>query len=152
MTKVALIVRLLFLFATMATTAIAAPARIPESDIIARVKQHRAGATGELVKGEEDKRKIILSWNRIAGAEAYEVCHECDIDDDTGSRDGELGTVTPIPITQTCGDRPCMVFPGAPLGYNRFNVRVQVGGEWSAWSKHRNYFVEEIGVVEHEEL
>ena len=134
------------------STTMAAPSRISESDITARVKQHRAGPTGELVEGEEDKRKIILSWDHIRGAEAYEVCHECDIDDETGTRSTQFGTVTPIPTTQTCGDRPCMVFPGAPLGYNRFNVRVQVGGEWSAWSKHRNYFVEELGFVDHEEL
>ena len=130
----------------------------PDFPLTARVKPHRAGATGELVKGEEDLRKIILQWDKVPLAEGYEICRNCmNIDDETGeetadNEDGKLLTVGLGPEF-TCGNRPCLVMPGAPLGYNRFNLRVKVHGEWSPWSEHRNYNVGDVfGTIEHEEL
>jgi hypothetical protein len=143
-----------------------APER-PQFDLQARVKQHRRGAEGSLVPGEENLRKIILSWDRVENAEAYEVCHDCHdiINDDTGiissktttpllvDKDG-IVKVFPLAVGRAfeCGMRPCLVLPGAPIGYNRFHIRVKVGSEWSAWSKHRNFLVAEPGAVEHQEL
>jgi hypothetical protein len=159
MHKNTMMLSLLILGAILFTCSVvvAAPDR-PQFDLKARVKQHRRGAEGNLVHGEENFRKIILAWDRVSDAEAYEVCHDCDIDDGTGTRDSTMGDdkgeVFPRAVGRNfeCGDRPCLVMPGAPLGYNRFNIRVKVGSEWSAWSKHRNFFVAEPGHVEHEEL
>ena len=105
--------------------------------------------------GQEHLRKIILQWEKVQEAAAYEVCHNCEIEDLTGLRSEDcIGDVLDIPIGRagTCGHGPCMVMPAAPIGYNKFHLRVKVGGEWSLWSRHRNFNVQEPGRVEHEEL
>ena len=133
------------------------PAR-PEFDDKARVKQHRAGAQGELVPGEEDLRKIILQWDHIAGAQEYQVCHECSqslLEEDTDAttnKNEEDGKIHNVSVGHECGGKPCFILPGAPLGYNAFHLRVKVGDEWSEWSSPRNFFVKEPGTVSHEEL
>jgi hypothetical protein len=124
------------------------------SKITARVKQHRH-FTGDLVEGEEELRKLILQWDKVLGAEQYEICHNClQISDDSGEGDISDGKLLPIGVGRDheCGGNPCMVMPNISLGYNRFNIRVQSGGEWSPWSVHRNYNVDEAGRVKHEEL
>mmetsp|Transcript_13461 Transcript_13461/g.37159 ORF Transcript_13461/g.37159 Transcript_13461/m.37159 type:complete len:153 (-) Transcript_13461:115-573(-) len=140
------------LSAVATTTAADIPQR-PEFDLTARVKNHRRGAEGKMVEGEEDLRKIILQWDRVADAEEYEVCHQCTVDDATGILD-TMGEIRHVPIGRSgeCGNRPCLVMPGAPTGYNRFNLRVRVDDAWSAWSVHRNFNVLEPGTIEHEEL
>lgn len=129
----------------------------PKFDLRARVKQHRAGAMGNLVPGEEELRKIILSWDHYPNVAGYEVCHNCIIDEDTGERNtNEEGTIIEIAIDDggQCGGKPCLVLSGAPIGYNVFHLRYLTHreGEWSAWSKHRNFHVQEVGYVDHEEL
>lgn len=123
----------------------------------ARVKLHRIKTTGEVVEGEETKRKILLKWRSYPNAEKYELCHNCDnIDEETGESIGAIPEDSVIPIGVgrkfECGGDPCLVYPDAPLGYNKFHLRVLIGDEWSKWSKHRNYKVDEPGNVEHEEL
>mmetsp|Transcript_23005 Transcript_23005/g.33953 ORF Transcript_23005/g.33953 Transcript_23005/m.33953 type:complete len:170 (-) Transcript_23005:64-573(-) len=129
----------------------------PEFNIYqARAKQHRRGAEGKLVEGEEHLRKIILGWYRIDGAEAYEICHQCvgRIDENTGVEiDDSIGTIRRGGEITTCGGQPCTVLPAAPIGYNRFHLRYQTkDGDWSSWSKVKNYKVEDVGHLEHEEL
>ena len=131
--------------------------RPDSSSITGRVKPHRAGATGELVDGEEHLRKIIVQWSPVPGAVEYEICHGCtNIDDETGEETGDVsGKVISVGIGEqfTCGNRPCLVMPGAPLGYNLFHLRVKVGDEWSLWSEHRNFNIgDTFGTIEHEEL
>ena len=77
--------------ATLLATAAGAPA-YPELDAAARVKQHRAGAAGALVAGEEEQRKLIISWKRFEAATGYEVCHGCDVDAN-GVRTSAFGEV-----------------------------------------------------------
>lgn len=134
------------------TTFTFAFAERPQLDEKARIKQHRSGARGELVEGEEDLRKIILSWPQ-QGDNEYEVCHNCNIDEDSGERrSASTGVIIPIPLGQECGSRPCMVMPGAPLGMNTFHLRVREDNEWSAWSKGRNFNIVDPGTIYHEEL
>mmetsp|Transcript_41453 Transcript_41453/g.49731 ORF Transcript_41453/g.49731 Transcript_41453/m.49731 type:complete len:150 (-) Transcript_41453:412-861(-) len=117
---------------------------IPDLARTARVKQHRAGAEGNLVIGEENLRKIIISWNEIRGA-SYEVCHMCSLGED-GVHDPSVGTLIPAP--DTCGGKPCSVFPGAFIGLNSFRVRASTGGEWGAWSDERRFEVgDEYGQI-----
>ena len=48
----------------------------PEINNSARVKQHRSGPNGDLVSGEEELRKIIITWKAVPNAAKYEVCHQ----------------------------------------------------------------------------
>jgi hypothetical protein len=146
----------------------------PELHLTARIKQHRQGASGDLVEGEEELRKIILNWDPILNAKAYEICHLCSsiIDSHSGKRrqdDGEEedggdgGTVISIPVGRhgECGGMPCLVVPGVPLGWNTFHLRVQLTSNdteddddddrWSLWSPVRNFHVhpEVLGSVDH---
>ena len=140
----------LLLLLLVANPCAAIPER-PKMDQRARVKQHRFGASGDLVAGEEELRKIIVYWEKTSGALGYELCHNCRVDDATGVRlDDDEGDVRPIPLDMTCAGNMCGVFPGAPLGKNRFNVRVQTSTGWSLWSEHVNFFVDEPGHAEHE--
>jgi hypothetical protein len=143
----------------------------PELHLTARIKQHRQGATGDLVEGEEALRKIILNWDPIVNAKAYEICHQCaaSINSHTGERQQEEdedvdsldGTVISVPVGRDgeCGGLPCLVVPGTPLGWNTFHLRVQfmVSDDkkttttttteeekedgWSLWSRVRNFHV-----------
>ena len=89
-----------------------------------RVKQHRAGAEGNLVPGEEEFIKIILGWEFMETATAYEVCENCDIDSATGVRATTCGgTVEWVDKDNTCGGQPCWVRKQCPVGINTFAVR-----------------------------
>ncbi|KAL3928526.1 MAG: hypothetical protein SGBAC_012616 [Bacillariaceae sp.] len=129
----------------------------PKFEPNARVKLHRVKTTGEVIEGEETKRKILLKWGKYHNAEQYELCHNCDnIDDVTGEANGLIEEEKVISLgvgrQYECGGDACLVWPDAPLGYNKFHLRVLVGDEWSKWSKHRNYHVNEPGTLIHEEL
>ena len=138
---------LLLLFVTNSYAAI--PDR-PVIDPQARVKQHRFGANGDLVEGEEELRKIIVYWPRTPGALGYEICHNCNVDDAKGVRlDDEKDKIKTVGPTDTCGGEMCGVYPGAPLGKNTFNVRVQTSEGWSLWSKRANFVVDEPGHAQH---
>ena len=59
-----------------------------------RVKQHRAGAKGDLVDGEEHLTKTIMGWAHFHEADSYEICMDCIIDDASGIRTkDDKGTV-----------------------------------------------------------
>ncbi|CAJ1963179.1 unnamed protein product [Cylindrotheca closterium] len=129
----------------------------PRFEPSARVKLHLVKTTGEVMVGHEDKRKILLKWGRYHNAEQYELCHNCDnIDEVTGEVDGDIDEEKIISIGTgrqfECGGDPCLVYPDAPLGYNKFHLRVLIGDKWSKWSKHKNYHVDEPGALEHREL
>ena len=65
-------------FVSFATAIVAVSAALPAAPIIdtrARVKQHRSGARGDLVKGEEEMHKILVFWPENPRAEVYEMCH-----------------------------------------------------------------------------
>lgn len=142
-----------------AEAAVAATADRPNFTATARVKQH-FHHTGELVDGEEHLLKIIVKWNSIPEAEAYELCHNCHfIVEETGEEKGgrnwnEDGSIIPIPIDGkfTCGRQPCYVMPAAPKGNNKFHLRVKKNGEFSLWSNYQNFNVQEVGNFGHEEL
>jgi len=143
--------------ALICSTLVGAAIERPRFEPNARVKLHRVKTTGEVVEGQEEKRKIVLKWAGYSGAEKYELCHNCDnIDDESGESTGAIpeGSIIPIGIGRKfeCGGDPCLVYPDAPLGYNKFHLRVLIGDEWSKWSKHRNYDVDEPGDLFHEEL
>merc|ERR1719158_1325074 len=97
----------------------------------ARVKQHMFGANADLVKGEEEMLKIIVYWTIMDGAQLYEVCHNCNINDETGVRDGETGGVHEVEEDEQCMDDMCFVQKNAPKGKNRYNVRVKTRKGWS---------------------
>lgn len=148
--------RLAFLSATLIGAAVGSVDR-PRFEPNARVKLHRVKTTGEVIEGEETKRKILLKWGKYPNAEKYELCHNCHtIDDVTGEADGDIEEANVISIGVgrqfECGGEPCLVWPDAPLGYNKFHLRVLSGDKWSKWSNHRNYHVSEPGTLEHEEL
>jgi len=140
-------------------------ADVPRSSLSlsARVKEHRKGAEGKLVHGEEELRKVILSWTPVKGAVSYQICHQCQdyIDKDTGKlKDGvdesdladKLHKVGLGP-EHTCGGEPCLVLPNSPLGWNHYHLRVRLERLWSVWSKQHNFKVStELGYVDHEEL
>lgn len=145
-----MIIKTITLLATVATSLVSAT-HPPIVGLGARVKQHRAGAQGDLVSGEEDLLKIIINWEAVDGAEKYEVCHNCVINDATGKREGDdSGTLYKVAADFTCGGRPCHVLTAAPRGKNRYNVRVSTEGYWSKYSEHRNFNVAEAGNVQHE--
>lgn len=124
---------------------------VPLVDRTARVKEHRFGANGDLVAGEEEMRKIIIQWNQIEGALAYQVCHNCRKTTEDGVLEpGEIQTVSP---TQIRAGQPAFVKPGAPLGRNTFHVRASVEeGKWGPWSEERVFHVQDPGNAYHEEL
>uniref|UniRef100_A0A6U4HP11 Lipoprotein n=1 Tax=Minutocellus polymorphus TaxID=265543 RepID=A0A6U4HP11_9STRA len=134
------------------------PSRPEFSIYQARVKQHRQGARGDLVEGEEELRKIILGWHAIPSAAGYELCHQCvgRIEEATGVEmgDAEIGTVHATTLQDTCGGEPCLVMPGAPIGYNTFHLRYKTAdnGIWSPWSEMKRYDVQDVGHLQHEEL
>lgn len=136
-----------------------AVAALPDPPIVedeARVKQHRSGAQGDLVAGEEHLLKAIIYWNPVRGAKIYEVCLGCSIQD--GERlSEEQGRIETSEPGDTCGGRQCLVMPGTPRGINSYNVRVQTDEGWSKWSEHANFLVDDstIGMaphIPHEEL
>merc|ERR1712195_212296 len=111
-----------------ASVVIGVNAGLPDAPVMAdsaRVKQHRAGAQGDLVAGEEEMRKIIVYWNQNSRAKKYEACHGCRVVDATGVREGDSGRVIEVDIDETCNDNMCLVVKNAKKGKNRFNVRVQ---------------------------
>jgi len=124
----------------------------PKLDARARVKEHRKGAEGNLVPGEEDLRKIIVSWDHVSEAEDYEVCHNCHITTNDEGGTSVFGLIHDIPKGMECGGRPCFVLPGAPLGLNTFHLRVKVkdDDEVSDWSEEVKFFVEDPGHVHHD--
>eukprot|EP00546_Thalassionema_frauenfeldii_P001971 CAMPEP_0178934440 /NCGR_PEP_ID=MMETSP0786-20121207/23863_1 /TAXON_ID=186022 /ORGANISM="Thalassionema frauenfeldii, Strain CCMP 1798" /LENGTH=170 /DNA_ID=CAMNT_0020612221 /DNA_START=66 /DNA_END=578 /DNA_ORIENTATION=+ len=123
----------------------------------ARVKRHFVkGSNGDLVEGEEHLRKVILIWHDVTDAKLYEICHQCRgaVDESTGIMvDPSIGRTLKDDYIKTCGGKPCIVMPAAPLGYNRFHMRYQNNtGDWSPWSRFKNFNVQEPGHMEHEEL
>lgn len=127
----------------------------PNFTASARVKQH-FHRTGDLIAGEEHLLKVIVRWNPMSAAEAYELCHNCNhILEETGEENGDVdGKIYPIAVggANMCGGQACHVMPGAPKGNNKFHLRVKMDGEWSAWSNYQNFNVQEPGVFDHEEL
>ena len=125
--------------------------------ITARTKQHVYGKDGAVREGEEDKRAIILHWDKIPGADRYEICHNCcNIDDATGKGNTNVGEVHYVGVDMDKYEyegNPYHVIRNAPLGYNKFHLRVFLDGKWSLWSDYRNFLVDdEVGHVEHREL
>ena len=122
---------------------------MPLVDMSARVKQHRSGASGDLVEGEEELRKIIIQWDSIPGAMSYEVCHNCEVVE--GSP--QPGEIHAVDLDMIRSGRPVFIKPGAPLGKNTFHVRAKLdGGTDGPWSKERVFNVNEPGNALHEEL
>src|SRR6056300_1503412 len=104
--------RLVLLLSLLFAPAVVIAADRPTFHGTARVKQH-FHKTGDLIKGEEELRKLILKWDGIPNAQAYELCHNCNnIDEATGREVGEIdGTIYPIEIGGrfVCGGQPCNV-------------------------------------------
>lgn len=122
---------------------------VPEVDEVARVKEHRRGASGDLVEGEEDMRKLLLQWESVPDAIGYEVCHNCDHDD------GGEGEIIPVGVGRKFekGARPVLVRANVPFGRNSFKVRVSLKeGEWGPWSEPRIFYVDRdaLGQVDHQ--
>ena len=120
-----------------------------------RVKEHRSGAEGVLVEGEEDLLKIILKFTDVDSAEVYEVCHNCVVDDESGVRSGTDGDTDEVSPASTCGGELCWIRPGCPKAWNTFNVRAMVGDDWTRWSKTGRFMVaydKHTGHSEHSEL
>jgi hypothetical protein len=140
-----------FLWACLAVSLSAQADLVPVVDRIARVKEHRFGANGQLVPGEEGMKKIIIQWNEIKGAIAYQVCHNCRKTDEDGVL--EPGEIHFVSLTATRAGRPAFMKPGAPLGRNTFHVRASVEeGKWGPWSEERVFSVQDPGNAHHEEL
>ena len=152
--SVQLFLSLFFLFCAASTSAILQRPKF-EIELTSRVKQHRH-KTGDLVVDEEDLRKLIISWKSIAGAQKYELCHNCKdlVDEATGEElkplEDDVGNI--LKDTSTCGGSHCVVIPACPLGPNHFHLRYFKHGEWSLWSNVRNFKIGDIGPMSHEEL
>ena len=127
---------------------------VPLVDTSARVKQHRAGASGDLVPGEEDLRKIIIQWDSIPGALSYEVCHNCDVVEGVPQASSSGGdSIHTVGVDMIRAGRPVFIQPGTPLGKNTFHVRANFdGGTNGPWSQERIFNVNEPGNALHEEL
>jgi hypothetical protein len=122
---------------------------IPIVDMSARVKEHRFGADGDLVEGEEDMRKIIIQWDPIPGAASYEVCQNCQVFEGS-SHSGELHLISAENLR---AGRPVFIKPNTPLGTNTFRVRaILEDGTDGPWSQERVFNVNEPGTAVHEEL
>ena len=124
---------------------------VPNIDSEAWVKQHRAGAAGDLVAGEEDLRKMSVQWESVPGAYEYQVCVNCDLEADPST-----WTIKPVPVGRAGerGGRPVFIYPGAPIGHNTFHVRVSLTDkeQFGHWSEPRHFNVGEVGRTLHEEL
>ena len=163
---------LLFIVATLLlgsciTTAIDTKTR-PNFTATARVKQH-FHKSGNLVEGEEHLIKVILKWDHLPNANAYEICHNCHhINEDTGiiiedddekkSDDANTGgKIYEVDMTggkNTCGGQPCLVMPNTPRGNNKYHLRLKDMSDLSvsAWSKYQNFMIDEPGTEVHSEL
>lgn len=139
----------MFLFYVAANlTRVACDETVPKIDLVARVKEHRQGARGDRVEGEEHMRKIIIQWESLPGALGYEVCHNCDVAED-GSWGGK-GEVIEVPVGQERSGRPVFVKPDVPRGVNIFHVRASTEeGNWGLWSEPRSFDVQEPGNAHH---
>merc|ERR1712080_617486 len=98
---------------------------------------------GDLIPGEEERRKVIVKWSPVGGAEGYEVCVNCNINGD-GKRQDKAGE-GPLEANDTCGGKPCFVQKDVVKGKNVYHVRAMVGGSWSPWSSERKFLVDEVG-------
>ena len=147
---------LIFIIVTLIASTLAYNANdVPVLETSLRVKQHRAGERGELVEGEQDHLKVIVKWNPVASATAYEVCQNCNISTTSGERIGAAGTVHPVKIDHTCGGLLCFIKPQCPRGINTFVVRAAralPGDErWTRWSDQMKFNVHTPGYAEHGE-
>lgn len=135
--------------ATLASAAAAAAAGSrPNFAATARVKQHYHHS-GELVEGEEHLLKIIIKWQPIHGVENYEICHDCDINDETGET-GEIHghKLHAVESSQTCGGLPCLTQKGIKKGMNKYHLRARfAGGQTSLWSNYQAFEVVEPGTA-----
>ena len=129
--------------------------RRPAAPVIndqARVKQPRIGRDGDLL----DVRKVILQWGSVPNAVEYEVCHNCQMDSQTGPpKEGVGGKTTIERPFVTRGGNPAHIVRECPIGINTFHVRVRVGDMWSDWSEQRRYDVHEDTTkryADHQEL
>ena len=127
------------------------PELIPQAT---RVKQH-FHRSGELVEGEEDVLKLILSWTPHHSAESYEVCHNClDLIDESGAEKASTASKV-VKSTGNYGGYPSIVMPAIPKGVQYFHLRYNsASGEQSSWSKAVKLSVEEPGqaTIIHDEL
>ena len=147
------------LFANGIITVSAALADPPKLEETARIKQHRSGASGDLVEGEEHLVKAIFYWNSVGGALEYEISLDChrnveESDELVVVQKGKKDTISP---SKTCGGRPCYVYPAAPVGITTVSVRVKTEDGWSEWSQPVKYLVDmsQIGntpQIPHDEL
>ena len=103
-----------------------------------RVKEHRAGANGDLVVGEEGFLKVMFKWNLDESAIEFEVKHI----DPTGHE-----TTSTVETDQQCGGYMCFIKKNCPRGINAFTVRALSlsDNQWTRWSKELRFDVEEPG-------
>ena len=120
----------------------------------ARVKQHRIlgnSAKRDLIKGKEHLRKIKFMWDATEGANAYDVCINCNIKD--GKRDHPpSGKV--VHATDTCGGQPCYIHDHLKQGETqRYHVRAKFDdGKVTVWSAPKQFTPNEPGWSHHAEL
>ncbi|GFH57596.1 hypothetical protein CTEN210_14072 [Chaetoceros tenuissimus] len=127
------------------------PELIPQAT---RVKQH-FHRSGELVEGEEDLLKLILSWKPHRSAESYEICHNClDLIDESGIEKANTASKV-VKSTGNYGGYPSIVMPAITKGVQYFHLKYSsASGEQSSWSKALKLSVEEPGqaTIIHDEL
>ena len=135
----------LSLLVAITTAALAKP---PVLEANARVKQHRAGAQGALVEGEEDLLKMIVFWSSVPDAIDYQIQRDWKVvDEETGDVLIEEGTVETS--FAKCGGRPCLVVPGATRGLHTVMVRAKLSSSteeeavWTLWSEPAHYLVDD---------
>ena len=127
----------------------------PGPDVLkkARVKPNvnrmtHANEGGELTK-------LILKWKSVSGAKSYEICRNCDIDDETHTRTGDAGKVGAATLEDTCGDDPCYIDPMIPVASYTYHVRAALsGGKFTLWSETRRYDLSKVhnAMATHEEV
>ena len=95
--------------------------------------------------GEEHLLKIIVKWQPIGGVDSYEICHNCDINEETGES-VESNNLQTIDSSSTCGGLPCLTQPGIEKGMNKYYMRARyAGGRTSLWSNYQAFDVVEPG-------
>ncbi|EJK71683.1 hypothetical protein THAOC_06854 [Thalassiosira oceanica] len=85
----------------------------------------------------------------IHGVENYEICHDCDINDETGET-GEIHghKLHAVESSQTCGGLPCLTQKGIKKGMNKYHLRARfAGGQTSLWSNYQAFEVVEPGTA-----
>lgn len=103
---------------------------------------------------DEDSVFFTITYSYFEGADAYELCTNCDIDKE-GKRVGSSGAIEKF--TEE-GDNLCDVGPACfntvpvAIGQHAFSMRAHTAKGWTIWGPNTTFDVQSIIGTTHEEL